>query len=136
MVVVCSNLQLWKIKQTKNKINCDCTDEADEASKACPKSDSRNSDLLRSCDDESRDRFTFSFERVRSRPRYAAAAASNGSTFFNDGAASMSGLMPCCARYKSMLLMRFCGGGGVKCFRRSSASSHGIEVEVYGVTFI
>lgn len=129
-------------KQTKNReknenkrktnSKCDCTDDADDASSACPNSESRSSVLLRSCDDESRDRFTFSFERLRSRPRNAAAAAKIlGSSVFKLDASLMSGLMPCCARYKSMLFMRFCGGGGVKwLFRRSSVISHGTDVDV------
>lgn len=119
-----------KIKKKTNR-KCDCTDDADDASSACPNSESRSSVLLRSCDDESRDRFTFSFERFRSRPRNAAAAAKIlGSRFFIP-AGSQSGLMPCCARYKSMLFIRFCGGGGVKwLFRRSSVMSHGTDVDV------
>lgn len=48
------------------------------ASSACPNNESRSSALFKSCDDESRDRFKFSLDRLRSRPRYAAAAASNG----------------------------------------------------------
>lgn len=120
----------------KCECKSDCTDDADDASSACPRSESRNSVLLRSCDDESRDRFILSLERLRSRPRSAAAAAKiDGSSVFNAG--SQSGLMPCCARYKSTLFIRFCGGGGVKwLFRRSSDMSHGTDVEVYGVMFI
>lgn len=121
-----------KIKKIKTNSKCDCTDDADDASSACPNSESRSSVLLRSCEDESRDRFTFSFERLRSRPRNAAAAAKMVGSRFLMPAASRSGLMPCCARYKSMLFIRFCGGGGV-CkwlFRRSSVMSHGTDVDV------
>lgn len=119
------------LKIIKNS-KCDCTDDADDASSACPNSESRSSVLLRSCDDESRDRFTFSFERLRSRPRNAAAAAKMVGSRFLMPAASRSGLMPCCARYKSMLFIRFCGGGGVKWLfdRRSSEMSHGTDVDV------
>lgn len=64
---------MWTISiWTENEFNkiqeCDCTVDAEDSS-ACPRSESRNSVLLRSCEDESRDRFRFSFERFRSRPR-------------------------------------------------------------------
>lgn len=39
------------------------------------------------------------------------------------------GLIPCWARYRSILLIRFCGGG-VKCCDRSSGNSHGKDVDV------
>lgn len=110
------------------------TDSFIPDSSACPNSESRSSVLRsRSCVDESRDDRLWSFMRTRSRLRsplrkwWAAAAANNGCTSFSEP--SRSGLMPCWARYKSALLMRFCGGG-VKWLVRSSGNSHGNDVEV------
>lgn len=136
-----TNFSVFKIINHQNQKNMqigtkNSTDSLIPDSSACPNSESRSSVLRsRSCVDESRDDRLWSFMRTRSRLRsplrkwWAAAAANNGCTSFNVVEFSRSGLRPCWARYKSTLLMRFCGGG-VKWLVRSSGKSHGNDVDV------
>lgn len=129
---------VFKNKNKTLEWNSTATVSVGPPSSACPKSESRNS-ALRSRSwvaDESRDRvWSHDDARLRSRSRFRSllrrwltTAANNGWTSL--GTISRSGLRPCCARYKSALLIRFCGGG-VRWFFRSSGNSHGNEVDVY-----
>lgn len=127
--------QKWIRKKT---VSTDGTISVGPPSNAWPNKESRMSplrsrsrSLVESLDrSRDRDRWSRLVSRLRSelrfRWRWCAGIGWMSVSLFNSNS---DGLMPCCARYRSTLLIRF-WGGGVRWFDRSSGKSHGKDVDV------